>query len=209
MGAVKLQKKKYTLEEYYELQDKINTKGIIHDGENIRSLDFWDGDIVFMAGGTRNHGKIGTNLTGSVWQALKGNKCQPFNSDTGLAIDEYKTTLHPDLFVVCGEEKISSFDKEAITNPTVIFEVLSKSTELYDRNAKFKKYKTLDSFKEYILVSQHKPLIETIYKQGDNLWSFHEAKGLNNELHIRSLDIFISLNEIYKTVIFPKQEDED
>lgn len=209
MGAVKLNTDRlYSLQEYYEFQDEISNKGLKFDDEYIARVEYYDGEVWFMAGGTVSHSILTGNLMTEFGPRLKYSKCRPFDGNANLAIDEIKSIFHPDMFIACNGIEASNFDKNGITNASVIIEVLSKSTELYDRTGKFRKYKNIEGFKEYILVNQHKPLIETFVKHENQLWFMAEYEGLENDLHIQSLDIKIPLKDIYEGVEFTETEDE-
>lgn len=109
---------------------------------------------------------------------------------------------YPDVTVVCGEPKINPFDKNSIINPTVIFEVLSPSTERYDRGEKWAHYRRLDSLQEYVLVSQDKPSLEHYVRQEDNTWVFKFAEGLDAAVTI--LGVSLLLAEVYDKITFPE-----
>ena len=113
---------------------------------------------------------------------------------------------YPDVFVVCGNAEYSDEDKDTITNPVVIFEVLSKSTEAYDRGAKFALYRGIRSLREYVLVSQAKPAVERFLRREDGSWSFHESAGMDAMLTIESLGCEIALADIYDQVEFRPEE---
>ena len=204
MGALQLEKNKkdYTLEEFYAFQDQINTTGLVINDEAINRVEYYNGMIWFMAGGTVNHSRISGNLYFEARNLLSGSKCEPFGSDTNLAIDNLRLILHPDLFIACDGVEKSEFDKNGIANASVIFEVLSNSTEVYDRSGKFRKYKKISSFKEYILVSQKEALVESFVRHEENLWSIHHYEGIEAIMKVHSLNIEIPLALIYKNVVF-------
>lgn len=204
MGALKLLENRtdFTLEDYYNFQDKIATEGLVVNGETVRQVEFYNGEIWFMAGGTINHSKICRNLMLEIGGKLKGSKCEPFGSDANFAIDSLQSIFHPDLFIACDGVETSDFDKNGISNGAIIVEVLSKSTERYDRVGKFRKYKKAPNFKEYILVNYDKPLIESFVKHEGNLWSINYFEGLDSYLHLQSVDIKVPLSAIYEGVIF-------
>jgi len=193
-------KKQYSLEEYYQFQDEISTKGLIVDGQDISRVEYNKGEIVFMAGGTLKHSALTANLMTEIGPLLKGTKCRPYDGNANLAIDSIKAILHPDLFIVCDGIKKSAFDKNGITNAKVIIEVLSKSTALYDRTGKFRKYKQIPEFEEYILVNQDKALVESFVKHENNLWHLKEYEGVEQHFAIDSLDLTISMEATYKDV---------
>ncbi len=200
MGALKLfsNRSNYQIEDFYRFQEQINTGGLMVDGEPVNRLEFYNGEIWFMAGGTISHARLCRNLIYNFSQQLEGTACEPFGSDAHLAVDEINTILHPDMFVTCGEVIMSEFDKNGITNAVVIIEVLSDSTTSYDRVGKFRKYKKIPTFKEYVLVNQKQALIETFVKHENDLWIVNHFDGLDTILKIQSLNIEIPLVKIYK-----------
>ncbi len=195
-------KKQYSLENYYQLQDEISTKGLIVDGQHISRIEYNNGEIRFMAGGTIPHSIITTNLMGNIFPLLETTKCRPFGDSANLAIDQIKTILHSDLCIVCDGIQKGEFDRNGVTNAKVIVEVLSKSTALYDRTGKFRKYKQIPEFEEYILINQDKALIETFVKHDNNLWHFKECEGLEQHFTIETLKLNIPMESIYKDVDF-------
>lgn len=200
-AAVKInEKRKYTLEEFYELQDKIDTVGLVYEDEPIYRVEFLNGEIKFMARGSLAQGRVISNLFVEVGKKLEGSECVPYNEATGLAIDALNVTLHPDLMIVCGEMEISEVDKNALVNASILFEVLSPSTEGYDRGEKFHKYKQIPSFKEYILVNQDKPVIESFIKHDKNLWTINRFEGIENNFKIHTLNLEIPMSIVYKGI---------
>jgi len=194
MQATKLQK--LTIEEYLEIEQSSDNKYEYHDGY-----------IYGMAGGTVNHGRISTNISREIGNNLikKGSSCEIFNSDVKLHIQKENRYVYPDGMVVCGDLQYSEDYKEAITNPILIIEVLSKSTADYDRGDKFFFYQQIKSLQEYILIEQDKMQID-IYSRRKNLWKISRVTQKDGTLHLSSLDITIDLNEIYRSVQFDLSE---
>ncbi len=184
--------KYYTLEEYYQLE---------YQFEELR-IEYLNGNIRSMARGTIQHAMISGNIFVALSNKLKNTQCQPFNSDAHLAIDELKCILHPDVFVVCNGIEISDFDKHGIKNASVVIEVLSEGTELYDRTEKFQKYKKLTSFKEYILIHQKQICIETFVRHSEKLWEINSSRDIEESLYIATLDLNIPINDIYTGLAF-------
>jgi len=184
----------YTVEEYFKLS---NT--------SLEKVEYWDGFIKFMSGGTINHGLISGNLLVAFTASLtkNSNKCLPINSEVKVYLKKHNSYFYPDMFIVCGDIEKSENENEAITNPTVIFEVLSDSTEAIDRGDKFNKYRSIESLKEYVLIDQKKALIEVYTKKkGNHIWQYKTYESLNETLHLESIEATISLTEIYKNVTF-------
>ena len=187
-------KQKLTVEEYVELEQSTDTKYEYHNGE-----------VFALAGGSINHSVLCTNISGELRSIIKSKKkdCFAFNSEMKLNIEAYKNYLYPDAMVVCGEFKHPENFKDAITNPIIIVEVLSKSTAAYDRGEKFHKYRSIKSFQEYLLISQDKPLVEVYYrKPNTDTWQFNSYKGLEASFQLQSLQIEIEIKELYNKVNF-------
>lgn len=166
--------------------------------------EFYDGEMFAMAGGTALHSLIGTNVAGEFRNKLRGKHCVPYNADLRIQVQATGLFTYPDLSVICGPLQFADAD-DTVTNPSVLVEVLSPSTEAYDRGQKFLQYRQIPSLREYLLVSQHEPLLELFVRQDNNLWSLREAAGLDARLEIPSLEITASLAEIYANVDFLPQ----
>lgn len=179
-----------SIQEYTAIEQKNDTK-----------YEYHDGSIFAMAGGTLNHGLICGNIFGEIRTALRNKKsnCTPINSEVKLHIQSKNRFLYPDTMVVCGEIETSEDEPNAITNPTIIIEVLSKSTASYDRGDKFFFYRQITSLQAYILIEQDKPQIE-IYKRQDKLWGINRISDLDESLVIESLGIEIKMKEIYARI---------
>ena len=164
--------------------------------------EFYDGEMFAMAGGTKRHSRIGTNLTVEFGNKLRGHRCQPFNADLRVKVEASGLYTYPDLSVVCGEDHHVDGELDTLINPTLIVEVLSESTESYDRGKKFQHYQQIPTLKEYLLVSQDEPRIEQFVRQAGNRWLLREASGLKASLALPSLKISISLAAVFRNVKF-------
>jgi len=170
--------------------------------------EFYRGEIFAMAGTTIRHNRITGNIYARLHQLLAGRECEPFGSDQRIYIAPVDLGTYPDVSVVCGGVQTDRIDTHGITNPRVIVEVLSKSTENYDRGPKFELYQNLPSFAEYIIVYQTEPKIIHFVRQSDGKWSYRLIVGLEETLPIESLGCEISFAEIYERVKFgPEQSD--
>ncbi len=197
MEAVKIDKK-YTLEDYFELEKSKNEK-----------FEFWDGQVCSMSGASFPHNQIVMNLSIETGTKLREKGCSVFPSDMRIKVPTYSPYRYPDLTALCGEaeiEKVGGLDM--LVNPQVIFEVLSESTEAFDRGDKFSYYKSIESFIEYILVAQHRPHVTQFIKHGDGFWMQTEFNDLNDVLEIKSIPCKLSLKNIYRDVVFPFNEAE-
>src|SRR4051794_36596962 len=158
--------KTYTVAEYYAMERDAEFKS-----------DYYAGEIYSMAGGTKSHSQIVLNLCGELRQALKGKPCAPFESNLRLTIKRTGLRTYPDASVYCGPMERDQEDTsgETYTNPTVLFEVLSPSTERYDRGLKSQSYRKIESLQTYVLVSQDSPLAEIYERTPDGSWRLEEA----------------------------------
>ena len=190
MQAKKLDK--VSIEEYIAIEEANDIK-----------YEYRNGSIYAMAGGTLNHGFICGNIYSGIKVSLraKGKKCTAMNSELKLRIEVKNSYVYPDTMVVCGDIETSDRKPDAVTNPTVIVEVLSKSTAAYDRGDKFYLYRQIESLREYVLIEQEKAEIEVYSKKGD-LWQITRFSGLDTELFLSSINIKLSLSEIYEDAIF-------
>lgn len=168
--------------------------------ESDTKYEFHDGTIYAMAGGTLEHGLIGSNVLIELGIKLRADKssCRPVNSEVKLHIAAHNKYLYPDAMIVCGDIEKSS--EHAITNPSVIIEVLSKSTEGYDRGDKFFFYKQIPTLQEYILIDQYQAQID-IYTRKSDLWKITRTEGIHESIFIPSLNINLELKSIYQDVL--------
>lgn len=171
--------------------------------------EFREGEVVAMAGGTGEHSLIIANLIGEVRNRLKGGLCRVYESNLRVVVNRGARYVYPDASVICGPIDYDPADegRHTATNPKVIVEVLSPSTEAYDRGEKFRRYLKVPSFEEYVLVSQAMPVIETYTRQGDGSWAFRAYEGLDAVARLRSLDIDLPAAEVFAGVEFPPPTD--
>lgn len=155
-----------------------------------------------MSGGTRAHSLIGINLASELRDALKGTDCVAYNTDLRVKIESTGLYTYPHVSVVCGEQRFLDNEEDTLLNPTLLIEVLSDSTEAYDRGKKFEHYRRIPSCREYLLVSQKEPRIEQFVRQADDQWILKEAVGLNAELKLPSIGVFLRLAEVFAKVKF-------
>jgi Uma2 family endonuclease len=157
-----------------------------------------------MSGVSQEHDQIEGNTYLALRLTLRERECRVFTANMRIKVPSLPPYRYADVSVLCGQasfEKIGGVD--ALTNPMLIIEVLSESTEAYDRGDKFTHYKSIPSFAEYLLVAQHRPHITQYSKQGDGSWSYLEVNDLSASLHLASVDCALELNEVYRDVTFP------
>lgn len=163
--------------------------------------EYLDGHVVAMAGASGTHVLINSNLTVRTGMRLIGGPCTPYPSDLRVALHDQSPFAYPDLTIVCGDSVYLDDAFDTLLNPTVIFEVLSPSTEKWDRGWKLARYLTIPSLKEVILVSQTEPKTERYSRDGKD-WLFAISMGLDSTLVLPSLGIDVPLSEIYDRVRF-------
>ena len=164
--------------------------------------EFYAGKIFAISGGTPTHNTISGNTFSTSRNRLRGTPCRPFNSDQRIHIQPCGLATYPDVSIVCGELELDTQDVDAIVNPRVIFEVLSKSTESYDRGKKFNFYRQLDSLREYVLISQEEAQVECFTRQSNGDWLLSIHKGIGSTLTLSTVAIEIPLTDIYEDVVF-------
>ena len=199
MGLPVEQKRRYTITEYLQ-----------RERESLEKHEYDNGEILAMAGGSANHSLIIMNFLGELRSRLKGKPCRVYESNLRVRIPRTTLYTYPDGSVICGEIKKDADDPagETVVNPRVIIEVLSPSTEGYDRGRKFERYMKLDSLEEYVLVSQETARVESFWRREGGSWLLTPVSGVEGAAKLRSLDIELPLREIYAGVEFPPLVDE-
>ena len=191
--SVLTQTKKYTPEEYLALEEKAEYRS-----------EFVNGYIFKMAGGTEAHIQISFNVTRLFSDKLRG-KCRAYQSEMKVWIEDAGTFFYPDVTVVCGERKFYKNRRDAVENPILLVEVLSKTTEEYDKNDKFFTYQNIESFQEYVLISQNKTAVQQYIRQSDGNWKYKATIGLNSMVYFESVDAGLAMQEIYDLVEFEEE----
>lgn len=164
--------------------------------------EYIDGEMVPMTGAKPNHNRITRNLCTAMTLGLKGQPYEVFIADQRLWIPRRTMYTYPDVMVVQGELQLQPGRNDTITNPHIIIEVLSESTQGYDRGEKFAAYRTIASFQEYLLVDQSSYHVEHYAKTGARKWEFQDYDAESDRIVFASLDFEIALSEIYDKVIF-------
>jgi Uma2 family endonuclease len=181
----------YSFAEYLQLEETAAYKN-----------EYQDGEIVPMTGGTTDHNKIALNFAAYLKFALKGQKYNIFIGDVKLWIAQYRQATYPDVMLIEGEPIYYETGKTTVTNPRLIVEVLSKSTQNYDQGDKFLYYRSLPELQEYILISQSRPYVMQYNKTEENKWLLTEYEGENASLSLTSVNFDLSFQEIYEGVAF-------
>lgn len=170
--------------------------------------EFYQGEIFAMGGGSANHSLIAANFVREAGNALRDKPCIVFNSDLRVQVRSTGLYTYPDATIVCGELLFDDDHRDTLLNPTVIVEVLSDSTEKYDRGKKSNHYRQIASLKELILIAQDRSHVERFTRQPNGDWLFHEQKELTADFELKSLGISIAISELYRGVKFEPIEDD-
>lgn len=183
--------KQYTVNEYFELEEK-----------SLHKNEFINGKIRPMAGGTLNHG----NLSGTIYFLLmtlffdSTAEVGVYSNDQRVYIPDFNKFTYTDTFVVKGATATYQGGNLAILNPTLIIEVSSKSTEGYDRTTKFRMYKSLPSFQEYVIINQDMPIVEVFNRIDEKKWQVTSYIGLDEVVQLETIDVELKMSDIYKKV---------
>ncbi len=162
----------------------------------LNKSEFYKGEIFAMAVGSKRHNKIPPSIVFALTEQLKRKGCSIFSSDQRVHNNENSLYTYPDLTIVCGEEKYLDEESDTLLNPTVIIEVLSPSTEDYDRGTKFKLYRSIPSLKNYILVSSTEYTAEIYTRIENDEWVLHTTKEKDGFIHISAIDYDLFLKDI-------------
>lgn len=194
---VTITEKRYTPAEYFQLEETATDRH-----------EYRDGEIIIMTGGTPNHNRIVGNFYRKFPLTIQDQEYDIFAADLRLAIPAYNLYTYPDIMIVKGEPILEIGRNDTITNPQIIIEVLSKSTQDYNRGDKFKFYRSLATFEEYILIDQYSFYIEQFHKKTDH-WEFRDYPGQEAILTLLSVDFQISLIDLYQRVDFSAVNEHD
>src|ERR1051326_6841621 len=164
--------------------------------------EFFNGEMFAMAGGTPRHSRIKTNLVGALNNGLRGNRCTVHDIDLRIRVAATGLYTYPDASVFCEKFSFDDEHQDTVLNPTLLAEVLSDSTEAYDRGKQFNHYRQIPSLKEYLLIAHDSPRVERLARNSDNTWTLTICTGLDQKLELPSIGITISLAEIYDRVEF-------
>ncbi len=167
-----------------------------------------------MAGESEDHGTICTNLGGVLFAQLRGTPCRAFSKDTKVRCGPYRPHTreglyaYPDLVVVCGPSQYHDQARDVLLNPTVIVEVLSPSTETFDRGDKLHRYRRwLPTLTDYVLVAQDRPVIDHYHRTATGRWEVETLEGKGAHLHLDSINCTVPLVDVYERIVFPHKAD--
>lgn len=178
--------------EYLAIEEKAETK-----------CEFYDGEMFAMTGASPPHNIVKDNLVVEVGSRLKGGSYRTMSSDQRVHIPRTGLYTYPDLVIVCGRPEYDPADPNTLVNPVVVVEVLSPSTEGYDRGAKVRQYQKLASVREIVLVSQTQPLVQVFARQADGRWLLTTFDDLSGEFALTSVPVAVPLADVYRDVEWP------
>ncbi|GAB4184933.1 MAG: Uma2 family endonuclease [Coleofasciculaceae cyanobacterium] len=195
--SIQTQQRFYSLEDYRQLEETAEFRS-----------EYRDGEIVPMTGDTINHNRIAVNICTFLKFALRGKNAEPFMSDLRLWIPRYRRGTYPDVMVIAGQPIFNEGRKDEVLNPILIVEVLSQSTEDFDRENKFRFYRSITELREYVLVDQYEFLVEQYIKNEAGQWLFQEYEGEAATVSFASVRVQMSMSDIYESVVFDTKETE-
>ncbi|MFN8353797.1 MAG: Uma2 family endonuclease [Spirosomataceae bacterium] len=194
MGEVAIKKNHYSVAEYLELERNASYKS-----------EYYNGEIFAMAGGTPVHSLISSNVIRAMGNSLiKAKKpCFTYSSDLQIALSK-TNYVYPDASVICGAVEHYEGNSVAAKNPTLVIEVMSPESTAYDRGEKFEKYRQIDTLREYVLITQHRPLVEVYFKpENSRFWQYTPYNSLTDTIVLSSIEVTISMEDLYLGVVFP------
>jgi Uma2 family endonuclease len=188
-------KRRYSLEEYLALERASEVK-----------YEYWHGEVFAMSGGTLHHDRIMGNVFELLRAQVRRQGCEVFTNNMQIKVPAAPPYRYADGSVVCGQLEVERYNSnDLLLNPLLLWEVLSPSTEAYDRGDKFTYYKSIASFREYLLIAQHRPHITHYVKQQDNTWAYEEVNDLNANLFLPAIECTLALSEVYHDVEFSQE----
>jgi Uma2 family endonuclease len=188
--AIAYSKRKYSLEEYFEMENSTAEKH-----------EYYQGEVFAMSGAKLPHNDICENLFFHLRLKLKGKPCKPKNSDTRIHVEKNTLVTYPDVSVTCGDRITLNNDNINVLNPVIIFEVLSDSTRKYDEEAKFKLYQDIPTLKEYVMVESETTGIRAWHKNEQGIWEPEAYTNIDQTLYLPAIRVSLELKEIYEGVI--------
>lgn len=168
--------------------------------------EYLDGSVYAMSGESLNHSTVCFNLYGILHSQLRGSPCRGLSPNMKVRTKGESMYSYPDLAIVCGDPVFHDEHGDVLVNPTVVFEVLSRSTEAYDRGEKSLRYRNeIESLRDFVLVAQERPRVEHFTRQPDGSWTSEEVNGLDGVLTLASINCRVRLADVYDRVAFAEQ----
>jgi Uma2 family endonuclease len=168
--------------------------------------EYYSGEIFAMAGASQRHNLIASNMVRELSTQFRGRPCQTYASDMRVKVSVTGLYTYPDVVAVCGDIQFEDEDRDTLLNPVIVVEVLSKSTEAYDRGEKFAHYRRLESVTDYLLVSQDKVRVEHYTRQTDGQWLLAEISDLAGLVTLPAIECELRMADIYEKVEFPTRD---
>lgn len=191
MSAIPISSQTMTLEEYLEFD--YNAEG---------RYEYFDGDVVEMSGGSPEHSLLGNRIGRLLGNLIEEKGCLVFNSEVQIKVPTMPPYRYADVSALCGKPIYEDLGKQRLlVNPALIVEVLSPSTEKYDRDLKFKEYKSIESLRHYLLISQEQKFITLYTRHNEKFW-FQSEYVQGETLKLESLECELNVDEIYRGIIF-------
>jgi Uma2 family endonuclease len=190
-------KRYYTPQEYLELEERSDTKH-----------EYWNGEVFAMIGVTPEHDRIAEEIRRHLGNHLVGNRCEVFSSDVRVNVNQKNVYTYPDASVACDAEFDTIDGVKALTNPVIVVEVLSESTEVLDRGKKLGKYTLMPSLRQYVIVSQEEMRVDHIVRTDDGNWRLAIHTTADEVVHFKSTSFDLKLSAIYSRVEFPATNEE-
>jgi Uma2 family endonuclease len=190
--------KLYTFEEYLRREEKA-----------VEKHEFYNGKIIKISGGTDIHSQVSANAILALKFVLRPlpKRFSVYTSDLKIYVEPSDIGVYPDALVICEQAQYWNNRHDVIVNPLLIVEVLSPSTQSYDRLGKFELYKLLPSFQEYVLINADKHAVETRFREEPDLWRIKTETDINHLVPLRSLGVSVSMADIYEDIVFPVKKD--
>lgn len=192
--TVAIDKKNYTFDDYLRFEETTNQRH-----------EYRDGEIIEMTGGTINHNRLALNFAAYLIFALEDPQYNTFIADVKLWIESHKIATYPDVMLIVGDPVYYGNNQTTVTNPSLIVEVLSKSTQYYDQGDKFFYYRSLLELQEYILIDQSQYHVTQFNKTNDGKWLLSDCIGENAVLKLTTVDIEIKMQDLYRRVKFEEK----
>jgi Uma2 family endonuclease len=193
-----LARPRLTAQQYLEIERKAERKS-----------EFLGGEMFAMSGASRAHNLISTNVTREISQQLRGRPCETYAGDMRVKVSDTGLYTYPDIVVVCDDPVFEDDQLDTLVNPTVIVEVLSPSTEAYDRGGKFAHYRRLHSVKEYVLIDQQEPRVERYVRYEGQQWILSDASDLEAIVQLTSIGCSLKLADVYDRVPLSREQSDE
>jgi Uma2 family endonuclease len=177
---------RYTIQEYVKLEEYANLKH-----------EYFEGQVWAMGGGTPEHARIASAITAALVAQLRGRRCAVYSSDARIRVVATGLDTYPDVTVICGREERDEGDVLALTNPVVLVEVTSDSSEAYDRGEKFAQYKQIPSLQEFVVVSHRERLVDVFRRAGDGSWAKSEGRS-GGRVRLSSIACDFEVDDVYR-----------